>query len=208
MEGAGQVVPRAGDRYMLLLHRLQQRRLGARAGAVDLIGHQQLREDGTGDETKAARAARAFLQHFRAEDVGGHQVRRELDAAGVEAKRGAHGVDQLRFGQPGHADQQRMAAGKNGHQRAVNHVFLSENHGADGVAGRADVGGARFRRPDNHVLEFFGAFFICQSHNIRSSVEMKFSRFCPLTPELTPSSARLAMDWHPDMDRQGCKYVG
>src|SRR3954470_14216423 len=29
-----------------------------------------------------------------------------------------------------------------------------------------------------------------------------------MTPQLTPCSGRVAMDCHPDMDRQGCKYVG
>ena len=42
MEGLRQVVARAGDGDVLLLHRLQQRRLGARGGAVDLVGHQQV----------------------------------------------------------------------------------------------------------------------------------------------------------------------
>jgi hypothetical protein len=39
-------------------------------------------------------------------------------------------------------------------------------------------------------------------------MEMKIQSILPLTSELTPSFARLAMDCHPDMDRQGCKYVG
>ena len=44
VERPRQIVARAGDGDVLLLHRLQQRRLGARAGAVDLVGHQQLGE--------------------------------------------------------------------------------------------------------------------------------------------------------------------
>ena len=101
---------RARDRDVVLLHRLQQRRLGARAGAVDLVGHQQLREDRAGDEAEAALAARRFLQHLGAENVGGHQVGRELDAPRVEAERGAQGLDQLGLGEARHADQQRVAA--------------------------------------------------------------------------------------------------
>ena len=100
----------AGDRDVLLLHRLQQRRLGARAGAVDLVGHQQLGEDRAGDEAEAALAAGALLQHLGAEDVGRHQVGGELDAPGVEPEHDAHGLDQLGLGEAGHADQQRMAA--------------------------------------------------------------------------------------------------
>ena len=40
MEQARQVVARARDRHMLFLHRLQQRRLGARGRAIDFVGHQ------------------------------------------------------------------------------------------------------------------------------------------------------------------------
>jgi len=46
VERLRQIVTRAGNGDVLLLHRLQQRRLRARAGAVDLVGHQQLREHG------------------------------------------------------------------------------------------------------------------------------------------------------------------
>ncbi len=44
VERLRQIMPRAGNGDVLLLHGLQQRRLGARAGAVDLVGHQELRE--------------------------------------------------------------------------------------------------------------------------------------------------------------------
>ena len=75
VERARQIVARAGDRDMMLLHRLQQRRLGARAGAVDLVGHQQLGEHRARDEAEIALAAGALLQHLGAENVGRHQVR-------------------------------------------------------------------------------------------------------------------------------------
>ena len=87
VERAGQIMARARDRDMLLLHGLQQRRLGARTGAVDLVGHQQLGENRTGNEAEAAPAALAFLQHLGAENVGRHQVGSELDPARVEAER-------------------------------------------------------------------------------------------------------------------------
>ena len=63
-----QVVTRAGDRDVTLLHRLQQRRLGARAGAVDLVGHQQLCEDRPFQEAEGAFAVGAFLHHFGARE--------------------------------------------------------------------------------------------------------------------------------------------
>src|SRR6516162_6468037 len=54
MEWLRQIVSGAGDGNMLFLHRLQQCGLGARAGAIDLVGHQQLRKYRSGDEAKAA----------------------------------------------------------------------------------------------------------------------------------------------------------
>ena len=166
MEGLGQIVARAGDRDVLLLHRLQQRRLRARRGAVDLVGHQQLREHRAGDEAEAALAARAFLQHLGAENVGRHQIGRELDAARVEPERDAHGLDQLGLGEAGHADQQRMAAGQHGHQRALDHDVLAENDLADGGLGGAHVGGGRFRRAHDHVFQLLQAFAACHRHDV------------------------------------------
>ena len=95
---------------MLLLHGLEQRRLGTRARAIDLVGHQQLTENRSRDEPEAALAARAFFQHFAAKDVRGHQIRGELDTPGIQAKHDAHGFDQLGLGKAGHADQHPVTA--------------------------------------------------------------------------------------------------
>ncbi len=69
MEGRGQVMAHTGHGDMALLHRLEQGRLGARAGAVDLVRHQQLGEDRPFEEAEGALPARAFVQHFRADNV-------------------------------------------------------------------------------------------------------------------------------------------
>ena len=159
MERRRQVVARARDRDVMLLHRLQQRGLRARAGAVDLVGHQKLREHRTRQmKRKIALAARRLLQHFGAENVGGHQVGRELDAARVEPERDAHRLDQLGLGEARHADQQRVAAGEDRDQRAVDHALLAEDHGADRGAGGARVRGRRLGGAHHHVLEFLEPF--------------------------------------------------
>ena len=103
-------------------------------GAVDLVGHQQLREDRAGDEAEGALAEFVLLHHLGAENVGRHQVGRELDAAGIEAEHDAQRLDQLGLGEAGHADQQRMAAGQQRHQRAFDDAFLAEDDPADAVA--------------------------------------------------------------------------
>src|ERR1700728_4605587 len=78
MEWPRQVIPRPRDGDVMLLHRLKQRRLGARTGPIDLVGHQQLSEDRTLDETERPLAVVTFLHHLGAENVGGDQIRREL----------------------------------------------------------------------------------------------------------------------------------
>ena len=108
----------------------------------------------------------AFLQHFGAENVGRHQVGRELDAARVEPERDAHGLDQLGLGEAGHADQQRMAAGEDGDQRALDHPLLAEDDRADRGLGGAHMRGGRFRRAHDHVFEFFEAFAAGHRHDV------------------------------------------
>ena len=66
MEWLWQIVPRACNGDVLFLHGLEQRRLRARAGAVDFVRHQKLREDRAGDEAERALAGIAFVQHLGA----------------------------------------------------------------------------------------------------------------------------------------------
>ena len=134
VERRRQVVALAGDGDVLLLHRLQQRRLGARAGAVDFVGHQQLGEDRALDEAEGAAAAVALLQHFGAQDVGRHQVGRELDALASMPEHDAQGLDQLGLGEAGHADQQQVTAGQQRNQRLIDDLLLAINDLADGGA--------------------------------------------------------------------------
>src|SRR5665213_3107283 len=73
-----------------------------------------------------------------------------------------------------------MAAGQDGNQGAFDHDVLAENHRADGVLGRADVGGRRFRRAHDHIFELFEVFTACRRHGLSfllSSVEAAW-RLC------------------------------
>ena len=76
-----------------------------------------------------------LLHHFGAENVGRHQVGRELDAARIEAQHDAERLDQLGLGEARHADQQRVAAGEQRNQRALDHAFLAEDDAADARPG-------------------------------------------------------------------------
>ena len=144
----GQRAPRAGDRHRVLLHRLEQRGLGSRAGAVDLVGHQELAEHGTWYEAELAPPAPRFLQDLRTQNVGRHQVGGALDPLVFETRYRGDGLDKPRLAQPGHADQERVAAGQKGDQRLLHHLILAEDDPADGfpdlgkaVAGALDLGG-------------------------------------------------------------------
>ena len=119
---------------MFFLHRLQQRRLGARAGPVDLVGHEKLAEHRSLDEPEAARAALAFLEHFRPDDVGGHEVRRELDPLFVQSEHAGHGFNKLRLGKAGHANKQCMAPAQRCDECMIDYRVLPEDHFADGGA--------------------------------------------------------------------------
>ncbi len=72
---------RLADRHAVLLHRLEQRALRLRRGAVDLVGEHDVREDRALPELEDLPARLRVSSMTRgAEDVGGHQVGRELDA--------------------------------------------------------------------------------------------------------------------------------
>ena len=129
----------AGHGHPPLLHRLQQCRLGARARPVDLVRHQQLAEHGPRDEPEAAPSGLGLLHHLRAENVGRHQVRRELHALLAEPEHHAQGLDQPGLGEARHADQQHVAAGQQRGQRFLDHLLLAEDRPADFVAHPAEA---------------------------------------------------------------------
>ena len=83
-------------------------RLGA--GAVDFVGHQELGEDRALDEAEGTASALLVFKHFRADDVGRHQIGRELDALAVKAEHATERFDEQGFRNTGNADQKTVAA--------------------------------------------------------------------------------------------------
>ena len=84
-------------------------------GAARLISSASTRLAKTGPgrktifgESPCAVAAEQFV----AGDVGGHQVRRELDPRELPVERRGEGLDHQRLGQAGDADQQGVGAGE------------------------------------------------------------------------------------------------
>ena len=79
-ERLGQRVGLVADRDLALLHRLEQRALHLGRRAVDLVGEDEVGEDRA---LRGRNSPRARVVDARADDVGGQQVGRELDALEV-----------------------------------------------------------------------------------------------------------------------------
>ena len=126
--GRSRAKPRAVDRDLVLLHRFEQGRLGLRRRAVDFVGEQDVGEDRAADEADHAAARGPVLfDHLGAEDVGGHQVGRELDAVELEVDCLRQLLDQQRLGEAGHAAQQAVAAGEEGDQDLADDALLADD---------------------------------------------------------------------------------
>ena len=72
-----------------------------------------------------------FHHHVRAENVGRHQVGRELDAREVQIERLGQRAHQQRFAQARHAFQQAMPADEQARQHAVHDFVVPDDHAAD-----------------------------------------------------------------------------
>ena len=122
----------AADRHLLLLHHLEQCRLHLRGRAVDLVGEQEVAEHGAelGLEPAAVRPV-----HARADEVGRHQVGRELHAPEAPAEHGGERLDRQRLGEPGHAFEQHVPAGEQRHEQPLEHRVLADDHPLDLVHG-------------------------------------------------------------------------
>ena len=116
-----------GDRRMrlaidgdgALLHGLQQRGLGLGRRAIDLVGQQERGEDRAFDQREFVALQ---VEDVGAGDVGRHQVGRELDALELAAEDARQRARQQRFGQAGHAFDERMLVGQDHHQRLADGI--------------------------------------------------------------------------------------
>ncbi len=91
-------------------------------------------EDRPALELEFPAAAGDFHDDVRAEDVGGHQVGRELDAVEGEIEHFAERADEQGFAQAGDAFEQDVAAGEHGDQCAFDDFLMADDHLADFVA--------------------------------------------------------------------------
>ena len=120
---------------LALLHRLEQRRLRLGGCAVDLVGEQRVGEDRPLAELEGAAVGPVDA---RADDVGGQQVGRELNAREARVERGCQRPRHQRLRGAGHAFEEHMAAAEDRDVQPVDDLQLADNGSSHGlVQGRA-----------------------------------------------------------------------
>ena len=126
-------------RDALLLHRFEHRGLRLGRGAVDFVREDNVRKDRPALELKLPPSIGRFHHHVRAENVGGHQIGRELDAVERQFQHLAQRPHEQRLAQTRHALQQHMPAREDGDERAIHDVRVPDDDLADLVAQRGET---------------------------------------------------------------------
>jgi hypothetical protein len=121
-------VRRAADRDLPLRHHLEQRGLHFGRRPVDLVGEHEVREHRT---ELGVEPVRAGLEDPGADDVGGHQVRRELQPRERPAGDRGQRLHGQRLRHPGHALEQAVTLGEQADQHPLDHSVLSDDHSLD-----------------------------------------------------------------------------
>jgi len=125
-EGLGEMHGVSGDGDLMLLHRFEQRGLGLRRRAVDLIREDHVSKDGAFVEDHAA-ALLSIFEDLRAGDVGGHEIGRELDAIKAEIEDISYSFHQQRLCQTGCAGDEAMPARDEGDEHLIHDLMLADD---------------------------------------------------------------------------------
>ena len=133
-EWLGQRMRHAVDGDLALLHRLQQRGLGLRRGAVDLVGEDELGHDRAGPVFEATRL---LVEDIDPGHVAGEEVRRELDALEGAADRARDRFGEHRLADPGDVLDQDVTAAEQGDEHEEHLVPLANDDSLDVIADQA-----------------------------------------------------------------------
>ena len=106
-EGIGEEMAGPVDGHLQFFHGFEQRGLRARRHAVDLVHEQQIGEDRTAVQAKAAGGR---LEDIAAENVGGNQIGRALHALELQTENVRERFHRQRLRQTRHALDERVAA--------------------------------------------------------------------------------------------------
>ena len=140
----------AADRDRVFLHGFEQGRLGLGGGSIDLVGEHDLREDRARLKLEDAAAVGQLHDDVGADDVGRHQVGRELDPVEIERDGVGQGPHQEGLAQARHPFQERVPADKQAGQDAVDDLVVADDDlgdlSLDFLVGRAKFVGTGFHR--------------------------------------------------------------
>ena len=114
----------AVDGHHPFLHRLQQRRLRFSGRAVDFICQEKRSEDRSFNQRKFAALE---VEDVGACNVGGHQIRRELNAGKRATQYVRERTHQPCLGHTGHAFDKGVISGKNRDQGLFDHIVLADD---------------------------------------------------------------------------------
>ncbi len=112
------------DGDLRLLHRLEQRALRLGRGPVDLVGEEQVGEDGAAAELEPPLA---LVEEEAAGDVAGQEIGRELDALEAEIERLGDEPGDERLGQARVVLDEDVAIGEDAREDVLEHVRLADD---------------------------------------------------------------------------------
>jgi hypothetical protein len=140
--GSASGVAGAVDGDLMLLHRLQKRRLRLRGGPVDLVGDDDLREDGARLELELAidGVVDAHARHIAREEVG-----RELDATHARVDGCRERARQHRLADAGHVLDEEVPFGEEADEGGAHGIRLAVDDARD-RGGRPRPRGRTIRR--------------------------------------------------------------
>ncbi len=130
-----QRVGRAPDGDLALLHRLEQRRLHFRGSAVDLVGQNDVGEQGA---LLGMKLLGLLVEDHRPDDIGRQKIRRELDSGEGGVENLGQGPDREGLGQAGHALEQDVPPGQEPDQETLDHATLAHDPATDLVGHPAE----------------------------------------------------------------------
>jgi hypothetical protein len=116
------------DRHLPLLHHLEQCRLHLGRGPVDLVRQEEVAEDRT---ELGVEGALAGPKDACADQVGGNEVRCELDARERPAEHRRRRLDGQRLRQAGYAFDQQVPLGEQTDEDPLEHGVLAGDHPPD-----------------------------------------------------------------------------
>src|SRR6267378_8188444 len=130
-----QLVGGAVDGYLVLVHRLEEGRLGLRRRPVDLVGQDDLAHDRSGTELELVGL---LVEDRDSGHVGRQEVRGELDPPEGAPERPGEGLGQNGLPGPGDVLDEDVAAAQKRDERELDLVVLAENHPLDVLDYAAD----------------------------------------------------------------------